>query len=39
MRRVYYSVRLTKRGHDVIKLWADSRVYIESYFMKRRMDY
>jgi len=39
MRRVYYSVRLTKRGHDVIKLWADSRAYIESYFMKRRMDY
>lgn len=39
MRRVYYSVRLTKRGHDVIKLWADSHAYIESYFMKRRMDY
>ena len=39
MRRVYYSVRLTKRGHDVIKLWADSYSYIESFFMKRRQDY
>jgi len=39
MRRVYYSVRLTKRGHDVIKLWADSYSFIESFFMKRRQDY
>lgn len=36
MQRVYYSLRLTQRGQDVIKLWADAGEYITSFFAKRR---
>lgn len=36
MQRVYYSVRLTQRGHDVIALWADASDYIVNFFANRR---
>jgi hypothetical protein len=36
MQRVYYNLRLTKRGQDVSLLWADSNEYILNFFASRR---
>jgi hypothetical protein len=36
MQRVYYNLRLTKRGQDVSQLWADSNEYILNFFTARR---
>jgi hypothetical protein len=36
MQRVYYSIRLTQRGQDVIELWADAYNYITNFFAARR---
>lgn len=38
MQRVYYNIRLTKRGQDVSSLWADANEYILNFFASRRQN-